>query len=145
MIIEEYYDELVKDLPKGITTDLELQQLANDYFVPLEDEKNHLRFKGVFMRSLLPKVLDPGDALIFNSKDQPGEHWLAVVRSPKTKYYYVYDSFGRKNSAFNLPSKYHQSDPKPEQQLQECNCGARALVWILTADNFGVDETAQVL
>ena len=97
------------------------------------------------MRSRLPKRFNTGDAAIFNNKDPPGEHWIAIAKSPTSKKVYVYDSFGRPNSEFNLPKSYKQTNNNPEQALLQQDCGARSLAWLATAMRFGVDRTASII
>lgn len=101
------------------------------------------RFIGVYPRNKIPSHTNIGDCLIFNNKSKIGEHWLALVHGHK--HIYVYDSFGRSKEFFNLSDVYKMTDPKPEQNIYEENCGARCLAWLMTCDIFGVENVHEYI
>lgn len=67
----------------------------------------------------------------FDSSDEPGTHWIAIVNSNGR--YIFYDSFGRADW-----------DTDSEQHVAETNCGQRCLAWLMVAHNHGLKEAVMI-
>ena len=123
------YRKNLQKLPKGTTYLTQLNKLGEKYI-------GAGNFVGTFPSDKIPK-LQPGQCCILNvdRSTQPGSHWVAVARGPKSQCY-VYDSFGRKgtdlipNLRWKFPGKIIDSDRDGEQEIQETNCGARCISWL---------------
>ncbi len=103
------------------------------------------KFRGVFPSDMIPKMKG-GEYAIVNLQNQyqPGDHWVATVKSKGTTY--VYDSFGRKT--FKILPELVQSgngviletENDPEQDLNgtvEENCGQRSFAFLKVYDKYG--------
>ena len=92
------------------------------------------RFKGVFAADemTVPRMLRSGESCILNldKRNQPGSHWIAIVRGKKE--FITYDSFGRR---LTTNSKHTEADA--EQHIMEENCGQRCLAWLCVYYEFG--------
>jgi hypothetical protein len=102
-----------------------------------------IKFKGVFASDKIPRLNNLKSYAILNldRSNEPGSHWIAIAR--KDGITYMYDSFGRHGSQI-IPTLYHSgngriinTDPDPEQQEHETNCGARSLAWLMFFDKYG--------
>lgn len=124
---------MLQTLPQTTTDNVQLDKL-------MKNRLENYGYLGTFGRSDAPKHTKPGDCFIFNIEDHPGEHWLAYIHSKDTKHIYIYDSFGRANKTFHLPKSYKQSEKTPEQGIEEQNCGARCVSWLMTCDKYTPDK-----
>lgn len=100
------------------------------------------KFAGVFPKDQIPTTRNFQYAIInLDDHDDPGSHWIAVSRlgTHTNEGYLVYDSFGRPTSDIlpGMPFVTEDTDPDAEQRLDEDNCGARALTWLLIVDLYG--------
>ena len=103
-----------------------------------------VEFKGVYPSDKIPVLTDLKKYAIINldRSTEPGSHWVAIAHHDKK--IYVYDSFGRKAVKI-MPalfksgngSQIFDTDPDPEQQEDEMNCGARCLAWLLVFEHYG--------
>lgn len=73
-------------MPKGVTTDIQLEQLAKRMRIPF--------FRGVFMRNTLPASPHMNENAIINLDDVegPGTHWVAYAKRGDRAMYF--DSYG---------------------------------------------------
>jgi len=73
-------------LKKGVTTNVQLQQLANRIHIPY--------FRGIFMRTTLPKGVRRNESGIVNldNAEGPGTHWVAYAKRGNRAIYF--NSFG---------------------------------------------------
>ena len=84
---------------------------------------------------------------IINLDPPPGTHWIAVAWvAPQSLL--VYDSFGSihpvPKALLQLYPKSRTTDPDVEQGLDETNCGARALAWLMLFDMFGAKSARHI-
>lgn len=120
-------------LGKGITYGSDLNKLARSLFGS--------KFKGVFASDQLDKLKKEDGYYIFNldKSDEPGSHWIGVIKSPKG--IMVYDSFGRKTREI-APGIYsignvRDTEDDAEQKVYEDDCGARTISWMKVYDDYG--------
>lgn len=113
------------------------------------------RFKGVFPAgaNLSPNNLKDGESLILNldRMDEPGSHWIALHYAKRGLL--VYDSFGRKTSTLEgtggkksapitpllRDALIIDADGDAEQRIDEDNCGARSIAWLMLVRGWGPD------
>ncbi len=132
-----------KILGSGLTYGGELAKLGKKLFGN--------KFKGVYASNEVKdlKETDKG-YFIFNldKRDEPGSHWLGIVKTPKG--IMIYDSFGRPSKQI-IPSVFtlgHSISGKPklritdteddaEQLITEENCGSRAMSFLKVYDDYG--------
>lgn len=67
-----------------------------------------------------------------HNQDQSGEHWLALGCGV------LYDSFGRDLRKM-IGGRMKITEPDPEQEESENNCGARCLAWLCVLDDCGIE------
>ena len=93
------------------------------------------RFKGVLAYDDTFE-LKHSEMAIFNldKRNQPGSHWVAVVKD--RKHYIIYDSFGRTISLKQKNTLNTEDDP--EQNINEQNCGARSVAWLIVVAVKGI-------
>lgn len=101
-------------------------------------------FKGVYPSDKIPVLNDLKKYAIINldKSTEPGSHWVAIAH--QNQKIYVYDSFGRKTVKI-LPalfqsgngSKILDTEPDPEQKIDETNCGGRSLSWLIFFEHYG--------
>ena len=74
------------DMPAGVTTNLQLSQLARSMRIPY--------FRGVYMRNALPRKIRRNESGVVNldDVDGPGTHWVAYAKRGDRAAYF--DSFG---------------------------------------------------
>lgn len=92
---------------------------------------------GVFGRTegmSLVDRMEPGESMIVNTKDAPGEHWVAFHRFASGNIF-MYDSFGREYTELFNPddSSVDNTEEDVEQDMVEDNCGQRCIAWLLVA------------
>ena len=128
---------IIKDIGHtGPTTDLELTKI----------DKRVLgtKYTGTFTVEHKPKKSKKNQYFIINNhrKDQPGEHWIAVIK--QNQKFYIYDSFGRSSKdlipSFIKNKKYFDSDNDIEQSRDSAICGALCLSWLVCFDRLGKDN-----
>jgi hypothetical protein len=110
------------------------------------------KFVGVFMANEIPNNLrqrTPYAIINLDLKHEPGSHWISVAALPpepprSERQLLVYDSFGSLNDIpAQILTKYPGSiptDPDAEQRIDEQNCGARAMAWLMMFECFPVQS-----
>ena len=101
------------------------------------------KFIGVYASDEIPKLKNDTYAILnLDKSSEPGSHWIAIYKNEQETY--VYDSFGRKNQKI-IPSLTNSgngiikdTDHDAEQKINEIDCGARSLAWILFCDIWGI-------
>lgn len=134
------YNKILKDIVKPISGDKttylsELLRIGKKLF--------GVKFKGVFPSDKIPKLndLSPYAILNLDKSTESGSHWVAIAKhGDKT---YLYDSFGRRdtqiisNLQFTGNGKIINTDNDAEQKVEEMDCGARSIAFLLFFDNWG--------
>jgi hypothetical protein len=119
-------------MPKGVTTNVQLQDLAKSMCIPY--------FRGVFMRTTLPKSPRANESGIVNLDDAegPGTHWVAYAKRGKRAIYF--DSFGNLRPPREL-IRYLEKDASQieynrtsYQRFNQSICGQLCLQFLLTVD-----------
>ena len=100
-------------------------------------------FLGVYPSDRMPKNKGYYIANVDKSS-QPGTHWLGCVNSNGHRY--IYDSFGRGSSSIipHVSGSIIDADYDREQDINENNCGARCLAWLLVAQHLGIDNAMKI-
>ncbi len=105
------------------------------------------KFHGVYMRDTIPRTFNstrPYGIINLDRTTELGSHWIAVAFQ-QPHHLLVYDSFGALHKTprelVALYGKSTVTDPDAEQRLDEKNCGARCMAWLLLAECFP-DEPA---
>ena len=120
----ELYNKVVnkieKNIGSGSTSDVQLMDLCNKLFGS--------RFKGVFAYDDTFELKQSEMGIVnLDKRNQPGSHWVAVVKD--RKHYIVYDSFGRD---IKLKQKNNiMTEDDAEQDINESNCGQRSVAWLV--------------
>ena len=127
----EFYNKVLVKIEKvignGSTSDTELLNLFEKLFGQ--------RFKGIYSIDDTFE-LKQSEMAIFNldKRNQPGSHWVAVVKD--RKHYIVYDSFGRD---IKLKQKnIINTEDDAEQDINEQNCGQRCVAWLVVVAVKGI-------
>ncbi len=125
-------------LGTGITYGGQLAKLAKKLFGS--------KFKGVFAADEIAPLRSQDGYFIYNldKKDEPGSHWIGIVKSPQG--ILVYDSFGRDTKEI-IPGVYSLGNRKDislqdteddaEQKEWQDNCGARTIAFLKVYDEHG--------
>ncbi|KYQ59127.1 hypothetical protein ALC60_01855 [Trachymyrmex zeteki] len=123
-------DETLK-LPKGITTNVQLQQLANRMRIPY--------FRGIFMRTTLPvEGVHRNESGIVNldNAEEPGTHWVAYAKRGIRAIYF--DSFGNlrppKEFERYLVNNVIEYNRTHYQRYNQSNCEQLCLQFLRTVD-----------
>lgn len=124
----------------GITYGSDLSKVGSKLFQ---------NFKGVHPSDQIPQMRH-GDSCIINldKSNQPGSHWIALVRHKKKTI--IYDSFGRQSKLIlpdvplSILSTFIDTDTDPEQNILENNCGARCLAFLCIYYKWGVRMAMQL-
>ena len=130
----------------GITNDHTLIRAGEKLIGP--------KFAGVFASDQIPPPTTNPQYMIVNTDNHagPGVHWTAICLSDGVAYFY--DSFGRSASSImpSLPEYAQQHGlrlvaPKnaPEQMIEQKDCGARCLAWLMVARRYGVRVAAKLI
>ena len=127
----EFYNKVLVKIEKvignGSTSDVQLMDLCLKLFGQ--------RFKGIYSIDDTFE-LKQSEMAIFNldKRNQPGSHWVAVVKD--RKHYIVYDSFGRD---IKLKQKnIINTEDDAEQDINEQNCGQRCVAWLVVVAVKGI-------
>jgi hypothetical protein len=112
-----------------------------------------IKFRGVFPSDKIPKLNDlkPYCILNLDKSTQSGSHWIALAKIlGKDESSVVYDSFGRSNKKI-IPALLNSkngtiidTDRDAEQKIEETDCGARCLSWLVVLDKYGVDVARMI-
>lgn len=132
---EILYEIALKDIIKrfnipSVTTNIQLEDICNELFGS--------KFNGVVP---IDHYTGEQGYWIVNTEDssQGGEHWFGVVIDRNGEEL-IYDSFGR-----NLGGKgLNHTENDAEQKINESNCGARTIAWLLVYDIGGPTFAQQV-
>ncbi|KYN13309.1 hypothetical protein ALC57_14510 [Trachymyrmex cornetzi] len=118
-------------MPRGVTTDMQLQQLANSMRIPY--------YRGVFMRTTLPvEGVRRNESGIVNLDNAagPGTHWVAYAKRGIRVVYF--DSFGNlrppKELERYLVNSVIEYNRTPHQRYNQNNCGQLCLLFLLSVD-----------
>lgn len=104
-----------------------------------------ISFRGVYPSDKIPVLNSIKKYAILNldNSKEPGSHWVAIAKEPKTKKTLLYDSFGRKGIHI-IPSLFHSGNGRiedtekdREQEIKETNCGQRCCAWLYLYDKYG--------
>lgn len=109
-----------------------------------------VKFKGVFPSDKIPKLNDlaPYSIINLDRSDQPGSHWISLAKIGDNTI--VYDSFGRDykkiipSLKFSGNERIKNTDRDPEQRIEQTDCGARCLSWIMVLDKHGEDLAMKI-
>ena len=121
-------------MPKGATTNVQLQQLAKHMHIPY--------FKGIFMRTTLPTggVRRNESAIVnLDNAEGPGTHWVAYAKRDNRVIYF--DSFGNLRPPRELVRYLDNNvtqieyNHTPYQRYDQSNCGQLCLQFLRTADD----------
>ena len=114
-------------MPTGVTTNVQLQQLAKRMRIPY--------FRGVYMRNALPRKIRRNESGIVNldDVDGPGTHWVAYAKRGDRAAYF--DSFGNLRPPREI-ARYLGNDVtitynhKAYQTYDQTNCGQLCLLFL---------------
>ena len=104
-----------------------------------------VKFKGVYPSDKVPKINDLSPYCILNldKSDESGSHWIALAKIPEENSCMVYDSFGRHYKRI-IPilsqsgnGKIKNTELDAEQKIQQTDCGARCISWLMVFDKMG--------
>lgn len=118
---------------KGVTTDIQLMEYAKRLKIP--------NFRGVFMRTNLPKKIKVYESGIVNLDDANGSgtHWVAYKKKKNNIFYF--DSFGNLQPPIEV-LHYFRSDNnnnqvmynhKRYQAYNTANCGQLCLNFLVSS------------
>jgi len=82
-------------MPKSVTTNIQLQQLAKHMRIPY--------FRGIFMRTILPTggmYRNESGIVNLDNADGPGTHWVAYAKRGDRAVYF--NSFGNLRRNWNI-------------------------------------------
>lgn len=127
----DIYDNTLKIIEKYIGNDTTNNHLLNQICYKIL--KN---YKGCYPSDKIPSLKN-GECCIANldKHNQPGSHWVAVVK--ENDKYYVYDSFGRKPKDI-LNKNWNSTEDDVEQHIKEMNCGQRSITALIIYENHGL-------
>ena len=125
--------EKILSMPAGITTNVQLEQLAKYMRIPF--------FRGVFMHNALPSSPRVDESSIINLDDAngPGTHWVAYVKRGERAIYF--DSFGNLRPPKELVQYLKKNVTSIEynrasyQRYDQSICGQLCLRFLQTFDN----------
>jgi len=117
-----YLQELEEVLGSQATFADELNEIGKKLF-------GH-KWGGVFPKGAEDISFDKYCIINTHTASQPGEHWLALGQN------ILYDSFGRDLRSM-IGGQLRVTEEDAEQSIEESNCGARCLAWLLVLDNYG--------
>ena len=113
-----------------------------------------VKFKGVYPSDKIPKLNDlkPYCILNLDKSTQPGSHWVSVAKINGKDSCIVYDSFSRPAKEI-IPAILNSGNGKiinsdlsdSEQEIQQTDCGARSISWLVVLDKYGVDVFAKLI
>ena len=143
--IELIYNKILKDIEllvgDGVTYLNDLEKIGHKLF--------GVKFKGVYPSNYIPKLTDLSPYAILNldTSKQSGSHWIAIAKKKNKNDTLVFDSFGRNGKSI-IKSLYYSgngriinSDLKDsEQTVNEDNCGAQSLAFLVVVEKFGWDN-----
>jgi len=141
---EIYSNALFKKILKQVV--IPITGDTTTYLSELERVGNKLlgtNFKGVFASDRIPRLNELKKYCILNldKTGEPGSHWVAIAKDGKKTW--VYDSFGRSHVKIIKGLKYSGNgrivEPQrdAEQSIEETNCGALSLAWLVLHDGWG--------
>lgn len=118
--------------PKGITTNVQLQQLRKRMRIPY--------FKCIFMRTTLPTggvYWNESDIINLDNAEGPGTHWVSYAKRGDRAVYF--DSFGNlrplKELVRYLNVTQIEYNRTPYQHYDQSNCGQLCLQFLRMADD----------
>lgn len=133
---DKTYNQILNDyiyplIGRDVTYDFQLMNIGKMLF----DNK----FKGVYPSDKIPKLThkQPYAILNLDKSHEGGSHWVAVVKL-KNGDIMLYDSFGRPHTTIikslitSGNGSVINSELDAEQKIEENDCGARSLAFILT-------------
>lgn len=103
------------------------------------------KFHGVYPCDKIPKLTESSPYAILNldNSKQRGSHWISIAKNGDNTV--VYDSFGR-NHIKIIPSlklsgngNIINTDDDAEQKMNQNDCGARSITWLILYDKWGND------
>jgi hypothetical protein len=107
-----------------------------------------VKFKGVYPSDKIPKLNDlkPYCILNLDKSTQSGSHWVSVAKIHGEDSSIIYDSFSRPAKKI-IPVLLNSGNGKiinsdlsdNEQKIEETDCGARSLSFLVVLDKYGVD------
>tara|TARA_R110000851_G_scaffold119581_6_gene247430 strand:+ start:432 stop:908 length:477 start_codon:yes stop_codon:yes gene_type:complete len=144
--VEREYNNILKQIIEPLSGDKttylsELNGIGKKLF--------GVKYKGTFPADKIPKLNDLAPYAILNldKSTEPGSHWVAIAKHPGENKTLFYDSFARKGSKIIKSLSYSgngrivDSDLKDkEQEIEETNCGARCLAYLVVVEKYGWDN-----
>ena len=111
-----------------------------------------VKFKGVFPSDKIPKLNDLSPYCILNldKSTQSGSHWISLAKFENKNDSLVYDSFGRDFKEIipdlNLTGngRIINTDRDAEQKVEETDCGARCIAWLMVFDRHGSEMAMMI-
>tara|TARA_R110000787_G_scaffold191748_2_gene303241 strand:- start:442 stop:918 length:477 start_codon:yes stop_codon:yes gene_type:complete len=107
-----------------------------------------IKFKGVYPADKIPILNDlkPYCILNLDNSGEVGSHWIALGKIEGLNSCVVYDSFARKNTQI-IPNLLKSGNGRiidsdlsdREQEINETDCGARSLSFLIVLDKFGYE------
>ena len=101
------------------------------------------KFNGVYPSDMIPRLTNHKKYAILNLDDstQGGSHWVAIAKMKNNVM--LFDSYGRKGAKI-IPylgksgnGTVINVDEDADQKINEKNCGARCIAWLLLYDLWG--------
>lgn len=141
-IADKIYDNILKKVVYPLLGD------DTTYMDDLERVGRKLlgtKFKGVYPSDKIPKLNDLRQYCILNldNSKQKGSHWVALAKKENSNNSLIYDSFGRchtkilPNLQYSGNGRIQNTDRDIDQKIEETDCGARSMAWLLLFDKYG--------
>ena len=139
--IESEFKEYVKEFKSILNND----SVTNNVELDAAGSKYIKNWGGIFMvdEPTGYENTNKKKSFIINTDrlSQKGEHWVAIHKSNKNKYY-IFDSFGRPSDkliqSFVYNKKYTDADDDQNQRDEAEDCGQRCLGFLKVIDEYGV-------
>ena len=139
-----YKKELIKAhklLGRGVTYGSDLAKLAKKMFGK--------KFRGVFASNQLEPLKSQDGYFIYNldKSDEPGSHWIGVVKDKKG--ILVYDSFGRDTKeiipgVYSIGNRISETEDDAEQKIYQEDCGSRVISFLKVYDDYGPEVASWI-
>lgn len=100
------------------------------------------KFIGVYPSDKIPTLKNNEYAILnLDKSNESGSHWVSIAKKGNKTHFY--DSFGRKDIniikslTYSGNGKIINTENDAEQKIQELNCGARCIAWLILFDRWG--------
>lgn len=134
-------EKVERKLGKKGTTDATLNHHTTPFLMKPR------KWRGVFALNEPWRQLSGYGIVNLEPRGMSGEHWVAFADD------LLYDSYGRtgvveRREKMYLPSgrgaRLTYTDPDPEQEKREDNCGQRCIAWLMTYEKFGPEGAKMI-